>query len=106
MHILWSVSIGMQPESLVKSNRWRWSSVRRLVLARDAHRCQIRIPGVCTIDATEVDHIVPRSLAGGDELDNLRSVCHPCHLGRGMHESGRKASRYSYGTSRVVTRTY
>ena len=95
----------MQP-SLVATNRWRWSSVRKLVLARDRGRCQLGIPGVCILAATEVDHITPRSLGGGDAMDNLRAVCHPCHLGRGMDESGRLASRYSYGASRVVTRRY
>lgn len=87
-------------------NRWLWSKQRKLALARDAHRCQLRIPGICTIDAREVDHIRPRAVGGGDELDNLRSVCRPCHISRGMDESGRSPSRYSYGASRVVTRSY
>ena len=91
--------------SLVASNRWRWSQRRRVVLARDARRCQLRLP-VCTIDATEVDHIFPRSLGGGDELDNLRAVCHPCHLGRGMGEDGpARPRRYSLASA-VVTGDY
>lgn len=96
----------MQRRSDLDGNRWLWSGTRRIVLARDGRRCQLRIPGVCTIDATEVDHITPRSLGGGDDLPNLRSVCHPCHLGRGMAESGRPAARLSYGRSAVVTRRY
>jgi 5-methylcytosine-specific restriction protein A len=95
----------MQGPSLIAANRWRWSKVRALVMARDRRRCQLRLP-VCTIDAEEVDHILPRSLGGDDGMDNLRSVCKPCHLGRGMSESGRSPSRFSYGASRVVTRDY
>ena len=96
----------MQSRSNLDGNRWLWSKQRRLALARDSRRCQLRIPGVCTIDATEVDHIRPRAIGGGDELENLRSVCHRCHVSRGMDESGRSPSRYSYGASRVVTRSY
>jgi 5-methylcytosine-specific restriction protein A len=87
-------------------NHWLWSKDRKVALARDGHRCQIGIPGICTIDATEVDHILPRALGGTDELGNLRSVCRPCHLGRGMDESARSRSRYSYGRSAVITRDY
>lgn len=95
----------MTMHSLVDRNRWAWSERRRLVLARDAHRCQLRL-SVCTVTATEVDHIRPRSLGGGDELDNLRSVCRPCHLGRGMGGGeGRNPRRYSM-PSAVVTRDY
>jgi 5-methylcytosine-specific restriction protein A len=93
-------------QSTVDTNRWTWSKTRRLVLARDSHRCQLGIPGVCTTIATEVDHIRPRAIGGDDALDNLRSVCRKCHISRGMDESGRAPSRYSYGTSRVVTRRY
>ena len=53
-------------------NRWVWSRIRALVMVRDNRRCQLGIPGVCTSVATEVDHIHPRSLGGGDEMDNLR----------------------------------
>jgi 5-methylcytosine-specific restriction protein A len=87
-------------------NHWLWSATRKLALARDAHRCQLRIREICTIDATEVDHILPRALGGTDDLDNLRSVCRPCHLGRGMDESGRSPARNSYGRSSVITRRY
>lgn len=96
----------MQSRSEMDRNRWRWSKTRARVLARDRHRCQLAIPGVCTVTATEVDHIRPRAIGGDDALDNLRSVCHRCHVSRGMDESGRSPSRYSYGATRVVTRRY
>ena len=96
----------MPLRSEVDRNRWVWSQTRRRVLARDNHRCQLGIPGICTTVATEVDHIRPRAVGGDDALDNLRSVCHRCHISRGMDESGRSPSRLSYGASRVVTRRY
>lgn len=61
--------------------------VRAIVLARDGHRCQLRIPGVCTVIATEADHIVAREIAG-DGPDNLRAACRPCNGARG--EPGRE----------------
>jgi 5-methylcytosine-specific restriction protein A len=31
------------------------------------------------VEATEVDHIVPRAQGGTDLDANLQSICHPCH---------------------------
>ena len=90
-------------QSLMHTNRWEWSKLRKRVLIRDGYRCQLHIPGVCTGIAEEVDHIRPRGLPGGghvDDLANLRSVCKPCHRGRGM------APARPSGPSRVTTRDY
>jgi 5-methylcytosine-specific restriction endonuclease McrA len=59
-----------------------WQRVRKLVLERDAYRCQIGIKG-CTVTATVVDHIVPLA-AGGEPLDpsNLRAACRSCNGSR------------------------
>ena len=59
-----------------------WRKVRKAVLERDAHLCQIRSDG-CTIRATEVDHIVP-VLQGGSWYDtsNLRASCKSCNRRR------------------------
>lgn len=56
-------------------NTSAWRAVRLVVLARDGHLCQIRGPN-CTLDATEVDHIIPWRVGGAvfDE-DNLRASC-------------------------------
>lgn len=60
----------------------RWRRVRAAVLQRDQGRCQVQGQG-CTGAATTVDHIVPRSLGGGDALDNLRASCQWCNASRG-----------------------
>jgi 5-methylcytosine-specific restriction endonuclease McrA len=60
-----------------------WKAVRAVVLNRDDHRCQAADDGdQCTSEATQVDHVVPRS-AGGSPLDpeNLVSYC-PSHHSR------------------------
>lgn len=91
-------------QSLIETNRWQWGKLRSVVLARDSRRCQIRLPG-CTIDATEVDHIVPRIAGGTDSLDNLRSVCRHCHKRRDMEHVVAPRSRFSYGSG-TITRDY
>lgn len=59
--------------------------IRAEVLARDGHRCQIKLAG-CTTIATQADHIQPRETAG-DGPDNLRGACAWCNNSRG--EPGR-----------------
>jgi 5-methylcytosine-specific restriction protein A len=56
-----------------------WRLVRRRVLDRDGHRCQIRLPG-CEGSANTVDHITPLA-HGGARLDegNLRASCTRCN---------------------------
>lgn len=50
---------------------------RREVLARDRHRC--RRKGCDHTRFLEVHHIVPRSRGGGNDLDNLITLCSSCH---------------------------
>jgi 5-methylcytosine-specific restriction endonuclease McrA len=57
--------------------------VRRRVLDRDNHTCQLQFAG-CTIVATEIDDVVPVSALGDvtrEELtdDNRQAACHHCH---------------------------
>lgn len=60
----------------------RWRKVRRLVLDRDRHLCQIK-RSKCTTKATEVDHIVAVA-DGGAQFDpaNLRAACKSCNIGQ------------------------
>jgi 5-methylcytosine-specific restriction protein A len=71
-----------------------WRRQRMRALNRDGHQCMIRGPR-CTVDATEVDHVVPVHLGGSDELDNLASCCAACHSGKTARESAQARSRRS-----------
>lgn len=59
-----------------------WVQLRGYVLERDGHRCRLGST-VCTIEATEVDHVVR-----GENHDesNLRAVCRSCHLRKSSAE--------------------
>jgi 5-methylcytosine-specific restriction endonuclease McrA len=54
-----------------------WAKLRAACLARDGGMCVL-----CGAPATDADHIVPRAQGGSDDLANLRSLCHRCHLRR------------------------
>ena len=52
-----------------------------MVLKRDGYICQ-----QCGMEATHVDHIIPRRLMVGeavDSLDNLQALCQKCNLSKG-----------------------
>jgi 5-methylcytosine-specific restriction protein A len=70
----------MPNDALLKTVEW--ARMRRYILLRDKHRCQIGGPR-CKVYATEVDHIVGRA-DGGAMWDpaNLRAACKPCNGGR------------------------
>ncbi|MEN8007376.1 MAG: HNH endonuclease [Candidatus Krumholzibacteriota bacterium] len=57
--------------------------VRRQVLARDRHRCQA--PGCGRTRFLEVHHLVPRNQGGGNNPENLTTLCGSCH--RFSHEN-------------------
>ena len=60
----------------------RWKELRLQILRRDSWTCQIRGPR-CTVQATQVDHIVKRAW-GGHRSDpaNLRAACAACNNDR------------------------
>ena len=51
---------------------------REAVLKRDGYLCQMCLPERAVI-ATEVDHIMPLHLGGGDNAENKQSLCSECH---------------------------
>jgi 5-methylcytosine-specific restriction endonuclease McrA len=53
-------------------------SQRRRILKRYP-RCQLAIPGVCTVRSLEVHHRVDAADDGGDNDANLVGVCRECH---------------------------
>ncbi|MEV7770474.1 HNH endonuclease [Kitasatospora sp. NPDC086791] len=52
---------------------------RERIYGRDGHRC---VTCGATDDLT-LDHIHPRSLAGSDRDENLRTLCRPCNSRKG-----------------------
>ena len=55
-------------------------SVRWRVLKRDGYRC--RVCGAGEGARLEVDHIVPVARGGGNEEENLRTLCRDCNRGK------------------------
>ena len=65
--------------------------IRERVMQRDNYLCQSCLPDRVTV-ATDVDHIVPLHLGGGDNEENLQSLCRECHDEKTIREgSGRAA---------------
>ena len=77
----------------------QWQKVRKLVLQRDGHLCQCKH---CkaedrTTIATEVDHIVSRTLAEKlgwskartEHPDNLQAINSDCHARKTIEEQGK-----------------
>ena len=60
----------------------RWKPIRRAVLARDGHQCQLHLPG-CRHRADTVDHITDwRDGGSWFGAENLRTACRPCNAGQ------------------------
>ena len=58
-----------------------WPRVRLATLKRDNHRCRICKDSGTDEVPLQVHHIIPRRWPGSSErLDNLVSLCPPCHL--------------------------
>ncbi|MGJ5888166.1 MULTISPECIES: HNH endonuclease [Streptomyces] len=51
---------------------------RLLVLKRDEYTCVLQLEG-CTVEATEADHVIPKSQGGTDDVDNLVAACKNCN---------------------------
>jgi 5-methylcytosine-specific restriction endonuclease McrA len=64
--------------SLNRDRSHAWARVRRAVLARDGHRCQLRIHPICTTIATHVHHTI--GLTTGNNPTHLIAACEPCNL--------------------------
>jgi 5-methylcytosine-specific restriction endonuclease McrA len=59
-------------------NTGKWKHLRRAVLNRDQHTC-----AYCGKEATQVDHVVPVSAGGSQDMDNLVAACAPCNNAKG-----------------------
>jgi len=61
----------------------QWQKLRLEVLRRDkylCHHCGVKCLGKAKgFPSPHVDHILPRKKGGKDHIDNLRTLCGPCH---------------------------
>lgn len=75
----------------VKENRMKanarpgmfWNEIKREVFTRDAYTCQkckTTVRYVNCQENMECHHITPIVLGGTNELNNLITLCHDCHL--------------------------
>lgn len=57
-----------------------WTKWRSALIARDGFMCRY-----CrrNDDPLTIDHVLPRSLGGGDDLANLALACRPCNSSKG-----------------------
>ena len=71
--------------ALDKLNSRRYREQRERIFSRDGRVCQL-----CGTDEGEmhIDHIIPRKVGGGHDLDNLRVLCKSCNLRKGALNDG------------------
>lgn len=64
-----------------------WERLRLQVLERDSHLCLECLRAGIFNHGRNVDHIVPKSQGGGDELSNLQTLCDTCHTAKTQAEA-------------------
>ena len=73
-----------------------WRKLRKMVLARDP-LCKdpigVHMKHDEVVASNEVDHIIPLSQGGINEMDNLRGLCRSCHSRKTAVEDGRWGGR-------------
>lgn len=80
---------GWKPDAVRGSRQARgygaeWERRREEVLFRDHGMCRRCL----ATQNLEVDHVVPKSMGGGDNLENLQILCTTCHRQKTSRESG------------------
>lgn len=65
----------------------KWPALREMVLRREPRCVECQKRGRLTL-AQEVDHIVPKSRGGTDDIENLQSICRTCHARKTALEDG------------------
>jgi len=77
-----------QSESTAKSRNIN-NKKRLKILKRDNYKCVIcgKSPATHVEIFLHIDHIQPFSKGGSNDIDNLRTLCHKCNLGKNNDES-------------------
>lgn len=58
---------------------WSWRKLRKQVLERDCYLCQECLRNGRTTEGNQVDHIKQKAQGGTDDMENLQTLCKPCH---------------------------
>lgn len=66
---------------------WEWRKLAQSILKRDRYLCQCEKCGGKHLPASEVDHILPKSLGGTDYPGNLRAINHDCRKAKTEREA-------------------
>jgi 5-methylcytosine-specific restriction protein A len=67
-----------------------WDKIRKLVLVRDKHLCQPCLRSNKPTAGSQVDHITPKAKGGTDDMDNLETICDPCHKAKTARDNGKE----------------
>jgi 5-methylcytosine-specific restriction endonuclease McrA len=71
----------LRPLPAARGYGYAWQKLRAQVLKEEPN-C-----AMCGAPANNVDHRVPKSSGGGDDRDNLRALCGPCHHSKSAGEA-------------------
>lgn len=70
-----------------------WDRLRAQALKRDGYLCQPCLAMGRPTAATQVDHMRPKAKGGTDDLENLQSICGPCHADKTKIEAAEAQGR-------------
>jgi 5-methylcytosine-specific restriction endonuclease McrA len=84
-----------------------WWAKRRKVYNRDNGMCRYCLKKVyldsdCRENIAHIDHVVPKSLMGTDDIKNLVTSCAKCNLKKGQRTPG-QAGMFMYETPITFT---
>lgn len=87
-----AASSGWKPDAVRGTRQERgygaeWERLRRRILERDEGLCQPCLERGRPTVGTQVDHILPKSRGGTDDLANLQTICLACHNAKTARES-------------------
>lgn len=66
---------------------WAWRKLAKAILRRDRYLCQCENCEGKRFPASEVDHTLPKSRGGTDDLTNLRAINRDCHKAKTQREA-------------------
>ena len=65
---------------------YQWNKLRLIALERDHYLCKMCESMGRITTANTVDHIKAKAQNGTDSMDNLQSLCGPCHKAKTARE--------------------